>query len=55
MARPSKMSAQKRLRERERAEKAERKREARRVAAETARTNGSQVAEREDLERYGVV
>jgi len=54
MARSSKMSAQKRLRERQKAEKAEAKREARRLAAETEREPSSQVAKREDLESYGV-
>jgi hypothetical protein len=49
------MSAQKRLRERQRAEKADLKREARRIAAQTGRESGSRVAEREDLESYGVV
>jgi len=55
MARSSKMSAQKRLRERQKAEKAEAKREARRTAAQSEREPGSQVARREDLEGYGVV
>ena len=54
MARSRKMSAQKRLRERQKAEKADLKREARR-AAQTGREPGSRVAEREDLEGYGIV
>jgi hypothetical protein len=55
MARSSKMSAQKRLRERQKAEKAEAKRELRRLAAQTERERGTPVAAREDLEGYGVV
>jgi hypothetical protein len=54
MARSSKMSAQKRLRERQKAEKAEAKREARRTA-QSEREPGTKVAQREDLEGYGVV
>jgi hypothetical protein len=54
MARSSKMSAQKRLRERQKAEKAEAKREARRTA-QSEREPGARVAQREDLEGYGVV
>jgi hypothetical protein len=46
------MSAQKRLRERK---KAELKREMRRQAAQTEREPASQVAGRQDLEDYGVV
>jgi hypothetical protein len=49
------MSAQKRLRERKKAEKAELKREMRRQAAQSEREPASQVAGRQDLEDYGVV
>ena len=56
MARSSKMSAQKRLRERQKAEKAEAKREARRTAQSSEREPaGTRVAKREDLEGYGIV
>jgi len=55
MARSSKMSAQKRLRERQKAEKAEAKREARRTAQSEREPTGTKVAQREDLEGYGVV
>ena len=55
MARSSKMSVQKRLRERQKTEKADLKREARRLAAQAEREPGGQVAKREELESYGVV
>lgn len=55
MARNKGMSAQKRLRERQRAEKAELKREARKSASKEERPGGAQVARREDLEGYGMV
>jgi hypothetical protein len=55
MARSKGLSAQKRLRERKKAEKAELKRETRRVAAQNGREPGAQVADREALEGYGVV
>lgn len=55
MARSKGLSAQKRLRERKKAEKAELKRELRRVAAQTEREPGAQVAARKDLEGYGVI
>ena len=54
MARSNRMSVQKRLRERKKAEAAELKRvTARRPDAE--RPAGGQVAERADLEGYGVI
>jgi hypothetical protein len=49
------MSVQKRLRERRKAEQAELKRVTRRRAADEKRPAGGQVAERGDLEGYGVV
>jgi hypothetical protein len=52
MGRSNGLSAQKRLRERKRAEKAELKRETRRVSKQTER--GREVANRDDLEGYGV-
>ncbi len=55
MARSSRMSVQKRLRERKKAEKAELKRETRRQPDGEARAPGAQVAGRDDLEGYGVV
>jgi hypothetical protein len=58
MARSSRMSVQKRQRERKKAEKAELKREQKRQAGQAApveREPGAQVAAREDLEGYGVV
>ena len=55
MARSKGLSAQKRLRERKKAEKAELKRETRRLATQNGREPGAQVAAREDLEGYGVV
>jgi hypothetical protein len=54
MARPSKMSVQKRLRERKKAEAAELKREARRRPDAVEKPVGPQVAEAADLEGYGV-
>ena len=53
MARPTKMSVQKRLREQKKSEKAETKRAQRGTQAE--KPAGGKVAEREDLEGYGVV
>ena len=55
MARSSRMSVQKRLRERKKAEKAELKRLTQRRAADEERPAGTQVAEYADLEAYGVV
>ena len=55
MARSKRMSVQKRLRERKKAEKAELKRVMQRRAADVERPAGSQVAARADLEAYGVV
>ena len=55
MARSSRMSVQKRLRERKKAEKAELKRETRRQSGGAEREPGAQVAGRDDLEGYGVV
>jgi hypothetical protein len=49
------MSVQKRLRERKKAEKAEFKRMSRLQAEPVERSSGSQVAERTDLEAYGLV
>jgi hypothetical protein len=49
------MSVQKRMRERKKAEQAELKRAARRRANGAERPAGGQVAERSDLEGYGVV
>ena len=54
MARSSRMSVQKRLRERKKAEKAELKRLARRRTEDEERA-GDQVAARSDLEAYGVI
>ena len=53
MARPTKMSLQKRLREQKKSEKAEAKRAQR--GAQSEKAAGGKVAEREDLEGYGVV
>ena len=53
MARSSKMSVQKRARERKKAEQAELKRARRRDGAEEA-PRGGQVADRADLDSYGV-
>ena len=55
MARSKRMSVQKRLRERRKAEKAELKRVAQRRAADAEHSTGSQVAARADLEAYGVI
>jgi len=55
MARPTKMSVQKRLRERKKSEAAELKRAAKRSADGAEKPAGGQVAEREDLEGYGVI
>jgi len=49
------MSVNKRLRERKKAEKAELKREQRKLAGSAEREPGTQVAAPEDLEGYGVV
>ena len=54
MARPTKMSVQKRQREQKKSERAESKRAAQRGSREE-KPAGGQVAEREDLEGYGVV
>jgi hypothetical protein len=54
MARSNRMSVQKRLRERKKAEQAELKRVTRRKDG-AERPAGGQVAERADLEGYGVV
>ncbi len=55
MARSNRMSVQKRLRERKKAEQAELKRVTRRKDGAAERPAGGQVAERADLEGYGVV
>ena len=55
MARSKRMSVQKRLRERKKAEKAELKRVTQRRAADVERPAGSPVAGRADLEAYGVI
>ncbi len=55
MARRNRMSVQKRLRERKKAEKAELKRELRRSGEPDRETGGSEVASRDDLEGYGLV
>ncbi len=56
MARKSKMSVMKRQRERKKAEKAAAKREQRlQREAPEEETGGTQVADRDDLEGYGVV
>jgi hypothetical protein len=52
MARSKRMSVQKRLRERKKAEQAELKRATRKTAE---REPGGQVADRADLEGYGVI
>jgi hypothetical protein len=49
------MSVQKRLRERKKAEQAEQKRAARRRSGDVEKPAGGQVAERSDLEGYGVI
>lgn len=55
MARSKRMSVQKRLRERKKAEQAEQKRAARRRSGDVEKPAGGQVAERSDLEGYGVI
>ena len=55
MARSKRMSVQKRMRERKKAEKAELKRVTQRRPADVEREAGSQVAARADLEAYGVI
>jgi hypothetical protein len=55
MARPTKMSVQKRLREQKKADAAERKRAAKRGGDGAEKAAGGQVAERSDLESYGVI
>ena len=55
MARSRRMSVQKRLRERKKAEKAELKRVTRRQTDDVERPPGVRVADREALEGYGVV
>ena len=55
MARSKRMSVQKRLRERKKAEKAELKRMTSLQAEPVERSSGSQVAERTDLEAYGLI
>lgn len=54
MARSSKMSVQKRMRERKKAEQAELKRAKRRPADSGEVSRGGQVADRADLDSYGV-
>jgi len=49
------MSVQKRLRERKKAEKAELKRETRRQTGDAEREPGTPVADRDELEGYGVL
>ncbi|HTO55365.1 MAG TPA: hypothetical protein VMR50_18420 [Myxococcota bacterium] len=49
------MSAQKRLRERKKAEQAELKRAARRRTDNDEASRGGHVADRDDLDRYGVL
>ena len=51
----NRMSVQKRMRERKKAEQAEQKRAARRRPDGAERPAGGQVAERSDLEGYGVI
>ena len=55
MARSNRMSVQKRLRERKKAEQAELKRVTRRNPESAEKPPGGQVAERADLEGYGVL
>ena len=55
MARPSKMSMQTRMREQKKAEQAELKRATRRRADGGEAPRGGQVADRADLESYGVL
>jgi hypothetical protein len=54
MGRSSKMSAQKRLRERKKAEQAELKRATKQSAHAAGGPRGGQVADRGDLDSYGV-
>ena len=54
MARSSKMSVQKRARERKKAEQAELKRATRRRADTEEASKGGQVADRADLDSYGI-
>ena len=55
MAKSSRMSVQKRQRERKKAEQAELKRAQRRTAHEEERPAGTPVADRSDLEAYGIL
>ena len=55
MARSRKMSVQKRMREQKKAEQAERKRATRRAADSEEAARGGQVADRAELESYGVL
>lgn len=57
MARSTRMSVQKRLRERKKAEKAELKRMSKKTAPpeDEERPAGTQVAEHSDLEAYGAI
>lgn len=55
MARVNKMSVQKRLRERKKAEKAELKREQRSRREPAPETDPEKVATRDDLEGYGLI
>ena len=55
MAKSSRMSVQKRQRERKKAEAAELKRSERRRSSDVERPAGTQVADRSDLEAYGVI
>jgi hypothetical protein len=55
VARSSKMSVQKRLRERKKAEQAELKRATRQRADTGEVSRGGQVADRADLDSYGVL
>jgi len=55
MARSTRMSVQKRLRERKKAEKAELKRMTKKTAEAPERSAGTQVAEHSDLEAYGAI
>jgi hypothetical protein len=54
VARSSKMSVQKRMRERKKAEQAELKRATRRRADTGEASRGGQVADRADLDSYGI-
>jgi hypothetical protein len=55
VARSSKMSVQKRMRERKKTEQAEAKRAARQRADSEEVSRGGQVADRADLDSYGVL